>query len=65
MALECSDFYDISTGAYNSECAALYLNMINSDYNFVMAILGGLTGLVFVASIVYLILNIGKTWRVK
>jgi len=59
----CNDYIDTNTSSYSSECAAQMLNMSHQDYSFTMAILGGLVGLVFLSSIIYILFKIGKSYR--
>lgn len=62
--MNCDGYIDTNTSSYCSECASQMLNMQLQDYNFIMALLGGLVGLIFLSSVIYIILNVGKSYRV-
>lgn len=62
--MNCNGYIDTNTSVYSSECASQMLNMQLQDYNFIMALLGGLMGLILLSSIIYIILNVGKSYKV-
>ena len=59
----CDGYIDLGTSSYSSECASNMLNIPESDYNSIMGTLGGLTGLVFLSFVIYIILHIGRSYR--
>jgi hypothetical protein len=63
--ITCNEYIDVNTGEYDYRCGAQMLGMRNKDYAWTMSLLGGFTGLAFLASIIFIILNIGKSYKVK
>lgn len=61
--MSCDGYIDLNTSSYSSECACQMLDMSHQDYSFIMAFLGGLVGLIFLSSIIYILFNIGKTYK--
>lgn len=61
--MSCDGYIDLNTTVYSSECASQMLNITHNDYNFTMALLGGLVGFVFLSSVIYILFNIGKSYR--
>lgn len=60
----CSEYIDLNTSSYSSVCAAEFLNIPHDLYSSIMALLGGLTGLIFLSSIIYILFHIGKSYRI-
>lgn len=63
-ALSCTEHINNATNLYDYRCAARFIHVKSKDYEFTMSFLGGFTGLIFMSSIIYLILNIGKSYKV-
>lgn len=63
-AASCDGIYDLQSGVYSVDCAALYVSMTQTDYSFLMGFSGLLFGVVFMFSMVFVILNTGRSWRV-
>lgn len=62
--LSCDGYINLNTGQYDYRCAADMLNIPRRDYSSTMAVLGGLTGLTFIVSIIFIILHIGRSHKV-
>jgi len=61
---DCIEYIDQNTGEYSSLCASQYLDITHQNYNFIMGLLGALTGLVFLSSVIYILFHIGKSYRI-
>lgn len=63
-AVVCNEDVDVNTGVYDAECAALYLNLDQTQHNNNMALMGFGSGLIFMVGVIFATLNIGRTYRV-
>ena len=61
---QCDGIYLENTTTYNAECAALYVDMSQTDYSLAMAMTAILFGAIFTFTMIFAVLNVGKSWRI-